>query len=174
MVTWPDLDMSTELSVIIINWNGGELLRRTVESLVASPPSVSYEVIVVDNNSSDASLADLRDSSAAQSLGESLRIVENRENLGFGRANNQAFKLTRAPLLFLLNPDTEVTRGSVDRLIASVRSEEKIGMAGPKLLNADGSVQVSVWRGEPSAWEFLLTGFRLHKLLPRRFRGELL
>jgi len=166
--------MSAELSVIIINWNGGELLRRTVESLVDSPPTVSYEVIVIDNNSSDASIAALRDSGAARALGESLRIVENRENLGFGRANNQAFTLTRAPLLFLLNPDTEVTPGSVDTLIAAVRSEERIGMVGPKLLNADGSVQVSVWRGDPSAWETLLTGFRLHKLLPRRFRGELL
>jgi GT2 family glycosyltransferase len=174
MVTWPDLDMSAELSVIIVNWNGGELLRRCVESLVASPPSVSYEVIVVDNNSSDESLARLRESDAARTLGESLRVVENEENRGFGRANNQAFPLTRAPLLFLLNPDTEVTPGSVDRLVAAVRSEERIGVAGPKLLNADGSVQVSVWRGDPSAWEVLLTGFRLHKLLPRRVRGELL
>src|SRR4051794_35236885 len=105
MVTWPDLDMSADLSVIIVNWNGGELLRRSVESLVASSPSVSYEVIVIDNNSSDESIAALRDSSAAHTLGASLRIVENSDNLGFGRANNQAFTMTRAPLLFLLNPD---------------------------------------------------------------------
>jgi GT2 family glycosyltransferase len=166
--------MNAELSFIIINWNGGELLRRCVESVVASPPSVPYEVIIVDNNSSDDSIARLRESDAARALGESLRIVENEENRGFGSANNQAFKLTSAPLLFLLNPDTEVTRGSVDKLIAAVRSDDRTGMAGPKLLNADGSVQVSVWRGDPSAWEALLTGFRLHKLLPRRARGELL
>ena len=174
MVTWPNLYMNAELSFIIINWNGGELLRRCVESVVASPPSVPYEVIIVDNNSSDDSIARLRESDAARALGESLRIVENEENRGFGSANNQAFKLTSAPLLFLLNPDTEVTRGSVDKLIAAVRSDDRTGMAGPKLLNADGSVQVSVWRGDPSAWEALLTGFRLHKLLPRRARGELL
>ena len=174
MVTWRDLDMSAELSVIIVNWNGGELLRRCVESVAASPPSVTYEVIVIDNNSSDESVARLRESEAARALGESLRVVENEENLGFGRANNQAFRLTGAPLIFLLNPDTEVTPGSVDTLVAAVRSSESVGMAGPKLLNADGSVQVSVWRGDPSAWEALLTGFRLHKLLPRRARGELL
>ena len=174
MLTWPDLNMSPELSVIIVNWNGGELLRRSVESLNASPPSVAFEVIVVDNNSSDESIARLRESDAARTLGRSLRIVENEDNRGFGRANNQAFELTRAPLLFLLNPDTEVTAGSVDTLIAAVRSGEHTGMTGPKLLNADGSVQVSVWRGDPSAWEALLTGFRLHKLLPRRVRGELL
>jgi GT2 family glycosyltransferase len=174
MVTWRDLDMSAELSVIIVNWNGGELLRRCVESLAASPPSVAYEVIIIDNDSSDDSVARLRESESARALGSELRIVENEENLGFGRANNQAFKLTDAPLVFLLNPDTEVTRGSVDTLVEAVRSGVRTGMAGPKLLNADGSVQVSVWRGDPSAWEALLTGFRLHRLLPRRARGELL
>src|SRR5215212_816459 len=93
MVTWPDLDMSAELSVIIGNWNGGELLRRCVESLAASPPSLPFEVIIIDNNSSDESLSRLRESDAARSLGSRLRVVENEDNLGFGRANNQAFKL---------------------------------------------------------------------------------
>ena len=174
MVTWRDLDMSAELSVIIVNWNGGDLLRRCVESLATSPPSLAYEVIVIDNKSSEESIARLRVCDAARGLGPRLRVVENEENLGFGRANNQAFTLTSAPLLFLLNPDTEVTPGSVDRLVATVRSGARVGMAGPKLLNEDGSVQVSVWRGEPAAWEALLTGFHLHKLLPRRARGELL
>jgi GT2 family glycosyltransferase len=166
--------MGAELSVIIVNWNGGDLLRRCVESLAASPPSVPFEVIVVDNDSSDDSVARLRASGAASALGGRLRVVESGENLGFGRANNRAFALTRAPLLFLLNPDTEVTPGSVDRLVASVRSGARVGAAGPKLLNADGSLQVSVWRNPPAAWETLLTGLHLHKLLPRRVRGELL
>ena len=166
--------MSAELSIIIVNWNGGELLGRTVESVVAAPPSVPFEVVVVDNASSDDSLARLRASEAAASLGASLRVFENADNLGFGRANNQAFRETRAPLLLLLNPDTEVTPGSIDRLVATVRGGARVGAAGPKLLNADGSVQVSVWRNQPAAWEALLTGLRLHRLLPRRVRGDLL
>jgi len=166
--------VSAELSIIIVNWNGGDLLRCTVESVVAAPPSVTHEVIVVDNASSDDSLARLRSSAAAAALGDGLRVFENEENLGFGRANNQAFAQTRAPLVLLLNPDTEVTAGSIDRLIQTVRTGERVGAAGPKLLNADGSVQVSVWRNSPAAWEALLTGLRLHKLLPRRLRGDLL
>lgn len=166
--------MSAELSIIIVNWNAGELLRRAVESVVASPPSLAYEVVVVDNASTDESLALLRESGAASALGGRLRVVINAENRGFGRANNQAFALTRAPLLLLLNPDTEVTRGSVDRLAETLRSDARAGAVGPKLLNADGSVQVSVWRNPPAAWEMLLTASRLHKLLPRRLRGELL
>ena len=163
--------MSAELSIIIVNWNGGDLLRRTVESLVSAPPSLAHEVVVVDNASSDDSLARLRSSAAAAALGERLRVFENAENLGFGRANNQAFARTGAPLLLLLNPDTEVTEGSIDRLVETVRSGERVGAAGPKLLNLDGSVQVSVWRNPPATWELLLTGFRVHKLLPRRVRG---
>lgn len=165
--------MSAELSIIIVNWNGGDLLRRTVESVVAAPPSLPHEVVVVDNASSDDSLARLRSSASADALGGRLRVFENAENLGFGRANNQAFAETKAPLLLLLNPDTEVTPGSVNRLIATVRSGARVGAAGPKLLNADGSVQVSVWRNPPATWELLLTGFGLHKLLPRRVRGGL-
>jgi GT2 family glycosyltransferase len=166
--------VSAELSIIIVNWNGGDLLRRTVESVVAAPPSLRHEVVVVDNASSDDSLARLRSSAAADSLGGRLRVFENADNLGFGRANNQAFAQTSSPLVLLLNPDTEVTAGSVDRLVATVRSGERVGAAGPKLLNADGSVQVSVWRNPPAAWEALLTGFALHRLLPRRVRGDLL
>jgi hypothetical protein len=166
--------VSAELSIIIVNWNGGDLLRRTVESVVAAPPSVEHEVVVVDNASSDDSLARLRSGAAAAALGGRLRVFENEENLGFGRANNQAFARTHAPLVLLLNPDTEVTEGSIDRLVQTVRSGGRVGAAGPKLLNADGSVQVSVWRNSPAAWEALLTGLSLHRLLPRRLRGELL
>ena len=165
--------MSAELSIIIVNWNGGELLSRTVESVVAAPPSVGYEVVVVDNASSDDSLARLRTGAAAAALGDRLRVFENAENLGFGRANNQAFPQTQGPLVLLLNPDTEVTAGSIDRLIATVRSGERVGAAGPKLLNVDGSVQVSVWRNPPATWELLLTGFQIHKLMPRGVRGGL-
>ena len=168
--------MSVELSIVIVNWNGGPLLGRCVESIAARPPSVAYEVVVVDNASADDSLARMREGGGARALaaGGRLRVVENEDNRGFGRANNQAFGLTRAPLLFLLNPDTELTGGAVDRLVKTVRSGGRVGAAGPKLLNADGSLQVSVWRNPPAAWEMLLTGLRLHKLLPRRLRGELL
>src|SRR6201999_10004 len=141
--------LSAELSIIVVNWNAGELLRRSVESVVASPPSLAYEVVVVDNASSDESLAALRACDAASALGERLRVLENTDNRGFGRANNQAFALTDSPLVLLLNPDTEVTRSSIDRLIATLGSGARVGAVGPKLLNADGSVQVSVWRNPP-------------------------
>ena len=168
--------MKTELSIVIVNWNGGELLRRAVESVVVCPPSLEYEVVVIDNASEDDSVAWLRASEAAGGLVDQgrLRIIENIENRGFGEANNQAFAVTDSSLLLLLNPDAEVTPGSIDSLIATLQSAPRIGAVGPKLLNADGSLQISVWRNPPAAWEILLSQMKLYLLLPRRFRGELL
>ena len=168
--------LKVELAIIIVNWNGGELLRSTVEGVIVSPPSIEYEVVVVDNASTDDSVAMLRTSNLARELTDRgrLRIIENSENRGFGPANNQAFSLTDAPLLFLLNPDTEVTAGSVDRLLATIQSNSRIAAVGPRLLNVDGSLQISVWRNPPAAWEILLSQLKLYLLLPRRFRGELL
>jgi GT2 family glycosyltransferase len=168
--------MATELSVIIVNWNGAELLRRTVESVVSCPPSVDYEIVVIDNASSDNSLSLLRASEIARPLIETnrLSIIENQDNLGFGRANNQAFRLTNSRLLLLLNPDTEVTPGSLDALIRTLDSRARTGVVGPKLINIDGSLQISAWRNPPAAWEIMLSQLKLYELLPRSFRGELL
>jgi len=168
--------LKVELAIIIVNWNGGELLRRTVESVTVNPPSIEYEVVVVDNASTDDSVAMLRTSRVARELTDRgrLRIIENSDNRGFGPANNQAFALTDASLLFLLNPDTEVTPGSIDRLLTTIQSDSRIAAVGPRLLNVDGSLQISVWRNPPAAWEILLSQLKLYLLLPRRFRGELL
>ena len=167
--------MAPELSVIIVNWNGGELLRRCLHRLAASPPSLPYEVVVVDNASRDDSLAWLRSAEPRALLnGAPLRLIENAENRGFGAANNQAIAETGAPLLFLLNSDADVTPGAVDALVATIRSEARNGAVGPRLLNSDGSLQQSAWRNPPTAWEILLTGTGAWRLLPRRLRGELL
>ena len=165
-----------DLSIIIVNWNGGELLRKCLRSILANPPAISYEVILVDNASTDGSVAVLRKDETTRELiaREQLHIVENVENTGFGRANNQAFALSRAPLIFLLNPDTEVTKDAIDTLIATVNSGARVGACGPRILNPDGSVQISVWRNPPSAWEILLSQMKLYLLLPARMRGELL
>lgn len=157
--------LKVELSIIIVNWNGGEYLRRSLDSLVKYPPSVPYEVIVVDNNSTDGS------SELPRSY-KDVRLILNRENLGFGRANNQAFKISDAPLLFLLNSDAEVHEKTLDTLIATIGESEKIGAVGPRLLNTDGTLQPSVWRNPPTSWEMIVTAFGLHKLLPKRQRGK--
>lgn len=167
--------MGVELSIIIVNWNGGELLRSCLRSIAAAPPSVSYDIIIVDNASSDDSVAWLRSAAVSALLPEiAVHIVENADNAGFAKANNQAIAQSQAPNLFLLNPDTEVTSGAIDTLLAALQSDARIGACGPRLLNTDGSLQHSVWRNPTTAWEIIVTGLGLWRLLPRRLRGELL
>ena len=168
--------MSIELSIILVNWNGGELLSKAVGSLAAFPPSVEYEVVVVDNASTDDSLAQLRSTDAGKLLeGRGrLRILQNPENRGFGAGNNQAFEMTSTPLLLLINPDATVTAGCIDRLIQAVRADARVAAVGPRILNSDGSLQISVWHNPPAAWNIILSNLKLYSLLPKRFRGELL
>lgn len=168
--------MTSGLSIVVVNWNTGDLLRRCVDSIVAAPPSLDYEIIVVDNASSDDSLARLRRDAGASGLLRDgrMRIVENAENRGFGAANNLAFTLSRSPFVLLVNPDTVVMAGAIDALIERARSDARIAACGPRLLNADGSLQTSVWRNPPAAWEIVLSNLRLYRLLPERIRGELL
>jgi GT2 family glycosyltransferase len=165
-----------ELSIVVVNWNGGNLLRRCVESIVSSDMKTSFEVVVVDNASDDDSLALLESSTLADSLlsKQQLRIIRNPENLGFGTANNQAFALTNSPFLFLLNPDAEVRQGTIDTLLQTLRSDPKVGGCGPKVLNTDGSTQISVYFNPPRAWHTFLWQLKLYMLLPPRIRGEIL
>jgi GT2 family glycosyltransferase len=167
--------MDVELSIIIVNWNGGELLRRCLQSVAQHPPSLPYEIVVVDNASSDESVNWLRSAEVAALLGDvPLHLIENAENVGFSRANNQAIAARTAPLLFLLNPDTEVLPGAIDTLIATLRSGARIGATGPRLLNKDGTLQHSVWRNPPAPWEIIISGTGLWRLIPHRMRGHLL
>lgn len=168
--------MPYDLSIIIVNWNGGSLLTRCVETIVSSAPGVTYEVVVIDNASQDDSLARLRSSevTAPMIARGQLRIFNNAENRGFGAANNQAFALTSSPFVFLLNLDTEVPPGTIDTLINKLSSDRTIGACGPRLLNSDGSLQVSVFFNPPRVWHTVLSQLWLYHLLPRRIRGELL
>jgi GT2 family glycosyltransferase len=159
---------TVELSIIIVNWNTGNLLRQCLASLEANPPSVHYEVIVVDNASSDESIAFLNHATAVFCP---TRLICNAQNVGFARANNQAIYQSQAPWLFLLNPDTEVRSGAVDRLLALLQSDSRIGACAPRLLNLDNTLQPNVWRMPPTVATILAEGTGLIYLLPKRLRA---
>src|SRR4026209_1279038 len=139
--------MSYDLSIVIVNWNGRDFLSRCVETIVSSAPNLTYEVVIVDNASQEDSIAQLRSNEvAAQPIANGhLRIINNADNRGFGAANNQAFALSDSPLVFLLNLDTEGRPGTIDTLISKLRSDPRIGACGPKIVNADGSIQTSAF-----------------------------
>ncbi len=127
-----------DLSIIIINWNTRQLLLQTVESVYANPPGdYSYEIIVVDNNSSDGS------PEALTTACPGVRLIANRDNRGFGPANNQALKVASGRHSLLLNSDTIVQPGSLQKIIAFMDDHPQVGLCGVRVLNNDGTFQGS-------------------------------
>jgi GT2 family glycosyltransferase len=148
----------TAVTVIVVNFNTSALARTCVERAAADLAGVEWDAIVVDNASADGGVA------ALQGLPRT-RAIANARNVGFGAAVNQAARETRAALLWLLNPDCEVTPGAFAALVETLDRHPDCAIAAPRLLNADGSVQASA-RGEPTAWTGL---FGRHSLLTRIF-----
>jgi GT2 family glycosyltransferase len=127
-----------DCSIIIVNWNVRDLLRRCLASLPgAAGPDVRYEVIVVDNASHDGSVA------MVQAEFPAVRLLANPTNRGFSGGNNDGIRLAQGRTLLLLNPDTEMQPGSLAALLATLDAAPQVGMVGPRLLNPDGSVQPS-------------------------------
>jgi GT2 family glycosyltransferase len=157
---------SPEVSIIIVNWNGHAFLPKCLRSIVENPPSNTFEIVVVDNASTDGSGDWLKSAECSRLLfGTPFRVLEPGENLGFGRANNLAFDATSSRYLFLLNPDSEVRPAAIDNLIAALNPAQKLGMSVPKVIGLDGSIQRNLWY-IPSALRFLSEGLGVSKIVP--------
>lgn len=126
-----------DLAVIVVNWNTRALLAECLQSVYDTVHDLGFEVLVVDNASSDGSAEMVRERFG------SVRLIENDENLGFARANNQAMAQSQAEYLLLLNSDAVLLPGALDYLVAFMRENPDVGAVGPRLLNADGSTQPS-------------------------------
>lgn len=130
------------LSVVIVSWNVREDLRECLRSLFTSSldpflSPVPLEVIVIDNASSDGSAL------MVQREFPQVRLFVNPYNLGYTRANNQGIEVSQGKLLLLLNPDTIVCPGALGILVRWAENRPDVGIIGPKLLNPDGSLQLS-------------------------------
>ncbi len=126
-----------DLSIIIVSWNTRELLAQCLESVYATVHLPTFEVLVVDNASRDGSAEMVRERFPW------VRLIENRENVGFARANNQAMRVCHGEFILLLNSDTVVLPDAIEVLLNFMRRYASVGACGPRLVNADGSVQVS-------------------------------
>lgn len=144
-----------DVCTVIVNFNGGSLLGRCIDSLVAEITGCSFEIILVDNASQDNSLAQI------DSKYPFVRILRNDTNLGFAQANNQGIICSQGDLILLINNDAEVRKGAIRALVEMMLSDPRIGIVGPRLLNPDGSLQYS-YGPFPSLFE-VLTGLLLDK-----------
>lgn len=155
---WATPSLRGKCDVIIVNYNAGELLLACVGSAFAAG---ACRVIVVDNDSHDDSLMLLERTHAA---GDSLQIVRNTTNLGFAVACNQGARLSAAPNLFFLNPDTVLAADAIDHLLLALRSAPEIGMVGGFLCNPDGSEQAGGRRVFPTPRRAFMRAFGLSRL----------
>jgi len=163
-----------KLSISIVNWNTGDLLAKCLASLVALPESertLIDEVVVVDNNSHDNSIAKAK-VIVGQSINQPrVRFVQLDYNAGFTGGNNLALEriLERNgiwPHVLLLNPDTEVRAGAIGVALEEFGRDAKVGVVGPQLLNPDLSIQPSV-RSFPTFQNFLFFFLKLNRYQPK-------
>ena len=127
-----------DISFIIVNWNTRDLLQNCLDSIIKTAESLTYEIIVVDNASTDGSTGMLAEKYPQ------VRMIANRENRGFGAANNQGFAVMKGKYALLINTDAVLTNGAARKLWAFAEATPDAAIVCGQLLNADGSKQNSV------------------------------
>lgn len=142
-----------QISVIIVNFNVKDFLaqalrtiRKSIDYAAQKRPGFEGEIFVVDNASDDGSIEMLRTHFPG------VITIENKRNVGFARANNAALARARGDYMLLINPDTLVQEDTIDVMIDTFENDPGIGMAGCKILNPDGSLQLACRRGFPTPW----------------------
>ncbi len=158
------------LSLAIVNWNTRDLLRACLLSLRVEAQRLPLDIIVVDNASQDRSVETLKPEFP------DVTWIENAQNMGFAAATNQALKRARGTYWGLLNPDTEILPGALERLVQALTQFSDAAVAGPCLLNSDRSIQPS-GRRFPGIWRtwgeaFLPNGFKRTSLWTRWVYGR--
>ena len=154
-----------DLSIIIVSWNTREYLLPCLRSIFEKGQGTGWEIIIVDNGSQDGSRIEVK------SAFPSVHIIENERNLGFAKGVNQGLQKASGRYALLLNPDTQVKDGAIERLVSFMDAQSDVGVAGAQLLNADGSKQNSI-ANFPSLATELLNKSLLRWLSPNRFPGK--
>lgn len=128
----------TLFSIIIVNWNTADLLRNCLLSIPRTNPAGRYEIIVVDNASSDRSVVMLK------SEFSDVQLIENRENLGFARATNLGIQASRGEIILLLNSDAELKSAQIfDQVERFLNDHADVGIVGVSLIFPDSAPQAS-------------------------------
>lgn len=154
-----------KLSIVILNHNSGRMLVDCLDSLFADELPFTHEVIVPDNASSDDSLVQ-----ASKKWGERIRVLHNGDNRGFSWGNNRGVAVARGEYLCLLNPDTIIHRGAFPTLVEFMDAHPRAGCIGPKVLNSDGTFQLSAKRSIPSPFDAISRALLLSRIFPNSKR----
>ncbi len=153
-----------DLSIVIVNFNTKQLTIDAIHSVFHSKTNHSYEILLVDNNSSDGSVE------AFHKEFPNITIFENKENVGFSKANNQAIKVANGRYVLLLNSDTIVHEETLQVMIDFMEAYPKVGASGCKVILPDGSLDKACRRGFPTPAASFYHFSGLAKLFPNNPR----
>jgi GT2 family glycosyltransferase len=148
-----------KITIIIANWNACHFLFKCICSLFEYPPLENFEIIVVDNASTDGSNLMVRERYPQ------VYLIENPENVGFARANNQAIRQADGKYVLLLNSDTVARQNALKELVNFMDDHPEAGAAGARLLNPDDTLQPNCFP-EPTLLRELLRMFHLSSMVP--------
>ena len=127
-----------DLSVVIVNWNTKKLTTDCLSSIFKFTKDVTFEVIVIDNGSNDSS------QKLIKARFPQVKLIQNKDNLGFTKANNQGIRISQGKYIMLLNSDAYLIENSFKKLVDFADKIKDLGALGPKLLNIDKTIQQSV------------------------------
>jgi len=127
-------------SIIIVSWNVQDFLEKCLRSIFEQTRNLKFEIFVVDNGSTDET------SEMILKKFPQVNLIRNNRNLGFAVANNQAIRLAKGEFILLLNPDTEILDGAIEKMVDFMQAHSEAGVAGPMILNPDKTLQPSVRR----------------------------
>lgn len=150
------------LSIIIVSYNVKEFVLKCLGSINETCGGLDYEIIVVDNDSNDGT------AEAIKSNYPSVRLIVNKENVGFARANNQGYEISTGEYLLLLNPDTIVKPGAIKTVLEFMQTTPDAGLAGCRMIDENGNLQKTI-KAFPAVMSNILQAVCLDKIF---FRSE--
>lgn len=136
----PEIDVS----IIIVNYNVEYFLEQCLNSVMLAAKNINCEVIVVDNNSSDGSNEMLK------AKFPKVQVIQNSENVGFSKANNQGIKIGKGKYILLLNPDTVIDEQTLTKITDRMNADDQIGGLGVRMVDGKGVFLPESKRGLPT------------------------
>jgi len=149
-----------DLSIIIVNYNVKEFIQNLLHSIFKAGCNLKYAIIIIDNASEDGSAEFIKEKFP------NVNLIINNKNIGFGKANNIGLSVAKGEYILLVNPDTLIREDTLEKMISFFETNPDAGLAGCKILNPDGSLQLACRRSFPGPWTSFCKVTGLSTLFP--------
>ncbi len=151
-----------DLSIITVTWNSEKYIADQIRSVVLAAENLDYEQIIVDNNSSDKTIE------LVEKKFPNTKLIKNKKNFGFAKANNQAYKIAKGEFVLFLNPDMKAEEGTIQKMINWMKENKDVGILSPKLLDENKKLDPTATpRRFPTLFDQLLIFFKIPRWFPK-------